>query len=71
PEVQEILKWSDDNVFSSLFLCWGAKAALKHFHHIESDKSAVKTFGLFDHKILSDKTGLLFGFPDHFSVPVA
>ena len=24
------------NVLSSLFLCWGAKAALKHFHDVES-----------------------------------
>jgi homoserine O-succinyltransferase len=58
-------------VFSSLFLCWGAKAALKHFHDIESIKGEKKTFGLFEHKIVSDKTGLLFGFPDRFSIPVS
>jgi homoserine O-succinyltransferase len=70
-EVREILDWSDTNALSSLFLCWGAKAALKHFHNIESIKGARKTFGLFDHRIVDDKTGLLFGFPDRFPAPVS
>jgi homoserine O-succinyltransferase/O-acetyltransferase len=71
PEVQKILDWSTSNVLSSLFLCWGAKAALKHFHDIDSVRGEQKLFGLFDHHIVSDKTGLLAGFPDTFAVPVA
>lgn len=71
PEVQAILKWSETNVFSSLFLCWGAKAALKHFHDIDSLKAEKKTYGLFEHRLLSDRTGVFFGFPDIFSVPVS
>jgi homoserine O-succinyltransferase len=70
-EVQQILDWSQTHVLSSLFLCWGAKAALKHFHNIESSKGAQKTFGLFDHRIVKDSTDLLSGFPDVFPVPVA
>jgi homoserine O-succinyltransferase len=71
PEVQKILHWSETNVLSSLFLCWGAKAALKHFYDIESYKAQRKLFGLFEHRLVSDKTGLLFGFPDVFPVPVS
>lgn len=71
PEVQAILDWSATNVLSSLFLCWGAKAALKHFHDVESIKAEQKNFGLFNHRILSDKTGILAGFPDIFPVPVS
>ena len=71
PEVQQILRWSETNVLSSLFLCWGAKAALKHFHDVESYKGRQKLFGLFDHRLVTDKTGLLFGFPDLFQVPVS
>lgn len=71
PEVQKILHWSETNVLSSLFLCWGAKAALKHFHDIESFKARRKLFGLFEHRLISDRTGLLFGFPDIFPVPVS
>jgi homoserine O-succinyltransferase len=71
PEVSKILDWSEQNVLSSLYLCWGAKAALKYFHNIDSIKGEQKLFGLFEHRIVSDKTDILFGFPDVFSVPVA
>jgi len=71
PEVADILQWSTANAFSSLFLCWGAKAALKYFHDIDSFKADRKLFGLFEHRLMSDKTGLLFGFPDLFPVPVS
>lgn len=71
PEVAELLQWSTTNAFSSLFLCWGAKAALKYFHDIDSHKAEQKLFGLFEHRLLSDKTGLLFGFPDLFPAPVS
>ena len=71
PEVQRILAWSTTNVLSSLFLCWGAKAALKHFHDIDSFPAASKLFGLFAHRVVSDRTGILFGFPDVFPVPVS
>ncbi len=70
-DVCEILSWSETNAFSSLFLCWGAQAALQHFHDIESVKGDKKIFGLFDHRIISDKTELLSGFPDVFPVPVS
>lgn len=71
PEVAQILEWSATNAFSSLFLCWGALAALKYFHDIDSHKAEQKLFGLFEHRLLSDKTGILFGFPDLFPVPVS
>ncbi|MDD3181536.1 MAG: homoserine O-succinyltransferase [Alphaproteobacteria bacterium] len=70
-EVCELLEWSRTNVLSTLFLCWGAKAALKYFYDIDSLKGNRKTFGLFEHRLVSDKTGVLFGFPDAFSVPVS
>jgi homoserine O-succinyltransferase/O-acetyltransferase len=71
PEVTDILQWTTTNAFSSLFLCWGAKAALKFFHDINSYKGERKLFGLFEHRLISDKTGLLFGFPDAFAAPVS
>ncbi|MDE2028936.1 MAG: homoserine O-succinyltransferase [Alphaproteobacteria bacterium] len=71
PDVQEILDWSHKNVFSSLFLCWGAKAALKHFHNIDSIKGTQKTTGLFEHRLVDDKTGLLSDLPDRFPMPVS
>jgi homoserine O-succinyltransferase/O-acetyltransferase len=64
PDVADVLQWTTTNAFSCLFLCWGAKAALKFFHDIDSHKGKQKLFGLFEHQLISDKTGLLFGFPD-------
>src|SRR5262249_12800802 len=60
PEVVDVLRWSTRNAFSSCFLCWGAKAALKFFHDVDSHKGRQKLFGLFEHKLVSDRTGLLF-----------
>lgn len=71
PEVADILRWTTTNAFSCLFLCWGAKAALKYFHDIDSFKGERKTFGLFEHRLVSDRTGLAFGLPDVFPVPVS
>lgn len=71
PEVEAILEWSETNVLSSLFLCWGAKAALKKFYGIDSLKQKEKIWGVFPHTIGSDKTDLLFGLPDVFDLPVS
>lgn len=71
PEVEEILKWSQTNVLSSLFLCWGAKAALKYFHDIDSLKAEQKLWGVFPHHIVSDRSNLLSGFADVFDLPVS
>lgn len=76
-EVVQILEWSNINAFSSLYLCWGAQAALRHFHGVQSyyhyadSTQKYKLFGLFEHKLMSDRTGVAFGFPDVFSVPVS
>jgi hypothetical protein len=58
PEVSDILQWTTTHAFSCLFLCWGAKAALKFFHDIDSHKGERKLFGLFEHRLISDKTGV-------------
>ncbi|MGH7191431.1 MAG: homoserine O-acetyltransferase/O-succinyltransferase family protein, partial [Acetobacteraceae bacterium] len=70
PQIEKIYDWSTTNVFSSLFLCWAAFAALRHFHGIECYNGETKTLGVFEHHILTDRTGLLFGLPDRFPVPV-
>jgi homoserine O-succinyltransferase len=71
PEVEEVLRWSETHVLSSLFLCWGAKAALKYFHDIDSVPGKTKIFGVYDHERLADSTGIAFGLPDRFPAPVS
>ncbi len=71
PEIVQLLQWSETNVFSSLFLCWGAMAALKHFHKIDSTPGETKLHGLFEHSITSDKTRLISEWSDVASLPLS
>src|SRR5690554_786978 len=34
PELVSIFEWSRTNMHASLFICWGAQAALYHFHGV-------------------------------------
>lgn len=68
-ELQELFKWSETNVTSSLFICWGAQAALYNFYGIKKYKMEQKLFGVYRHTILDKKTPLLRGFDDVFYAP--
>jgi homoserine O-succinyltransferase len=71
PELQTIFDWSQSNVFSSFFICWGAQAALHHFHGITKHETDGKQFGVYQHDTLDLHHPLLRGFDDHFHVPVS
>ncbi|MDA4834847.1 homoserine O-succinyltransferase, partial [Enterobacter hormaechei] len=34
PEMRDILEWTQTNVHSTMNVCWGAMAALHHFHGV-------------------------------------
>lgn len=70
-ELQQILDWSKKNVWSSFFICWGAQAALQHFHHIPKYTLPQKRFGIFWHQRNTQDGMLLRGFDDRFLVPVS
>ncbi len=68
-ELKEIIDFSVNNVFSSLYICWGAQAALYHRYGLPKYALPQKMFGVFKHSI-SNKTEKLFrGFDDEFYVP--
>lgn len=67
-ELCEVFEFSKTNVTSSLFICWGAIAALKHFYNIEKSLLETKKFGVFETTV--DLTDDLFtGFDDVFYTP--
>jgi len=68
-ELCEILDWAQDNVFSSLFICWGAQAALYHYYGIEKKPLSSKLFGVFRHTVTQPNIPLFRGFDDTFDVP--
>jgi len=70
-ELKKILDWSKKNVWSSFFICWGAQAALQHFHNIPKYTLPEKRFGVYLHKNGNPESILLRGFDDQFLVPVS
>lgn len=68
-ELTQILDWAATNVYSSLFICWGAQAALYYYHGIPKHPLAKKIFGIFPHKITHPGASVLRGFDDVFQVP--
>lgn len=69
PELQEIMDWSFDNVFSLFHICWGAQAALYHQFGVPKHPLPHKQFGVFPHRVVEQNIKLLRGFDDVFYVP--
>jgi homoserine O-succinyltransferase len=68
-ELTEILSWAKSNVTSSLFICWGAQAALYHYYNIPKYPLDKKMFGVFEHTKTNSTNPILRGFDDVFFVP--
>jgi homoserine O-succinyltransferase/O-acetyltransferase len=68
-ELTEILSWARNNVTSSLFICWGAQAALYHYYGIPKYPLDKKMFGVFKHTKVESTNPILRGFDDVFYVP--
>jgi homoserine O-succinyltransferase len=66
PELVEIMDWAESNVFTSLFICWGAQAGLYHYFGIPKYPLTEKMFGVFPHRTLDPRHELLRGFDDVF-----
>lgn len=68
-ELKTILDWSQKNVFSRLFICWGAQYALNYFYDIDNYKLEQKLFGIYEYDVLEADHPLLRGFNDKYQVP--
>ena len=68
-DLQEIFDWAARHVTSTIYICWGAQAALYHFHGIPKYPLDKKQFGIFKHRLLDAGVPLFRGFDDEFYVP--
>ncbi len=70
-ELEEILDWTKTNVTSTLFICWGAQAALHYFYGIKKHPLKEKCFGIFAHRRIRDGVAepLMRGISDEFHMP--
>jgi homoserine O-succinyltransferase len=71
PEMQRIFEWTQTNVHSTMAVCWGAMAALYHFHGVPKRLLGEKAFGVYRQRILRPASPYLNGFSDDFSVPIS
>lgn len=70
-ELTELMDWTQTNVHSTLGVCWGGMAMLRHFHGVEKHMLPAKAFGCFRHRTLVQGSRLLRGFSDEFIIPVS
>lgn len=69
-ELKQILDYAKEKVFSTMFICWSAQAALYHYYNVKHNLSEEKIFGVYDfEKRIEDK--ILKGIDDVFNVPTS
>ncbi|MGE5557501.1 MAG: homoserine O-acetyltransferase MetA [Bacillota bacterium] len=68
-ELKAVMEWSAHNVFSTLYICWGAQAGLYYHYGVPKHPLGGKMFGIFLHKVNRKYVKLLRGFDDEFWAP--
>ena len=68
-ELVEIMDFADKNVTSTIYICWGAQAALYHHFGIGKSELSKKMFGVFPTKAVVENDMLLKGMDDVFYIP--
>jgi homoserine O-succinyltransferase len=71
PEMVDIMNWTQTHVHRTMFICWGAQAALHHFHGVRRIRMPQKAFGVYRHHIVTPHSPWLRGFSDGPMVPVS
>ena len=68
-DLTRIMDYAAENVFCTLYICWGAQAGLYYHYGIQKYNLDKKLFGIFKHKRMTRTEPLLRGFDDIFTVP--
>ncbi|NLW78572.1 MAG: homoserine O-succinyltransferase [Ruminococcaceae bacterium] len=68
-ELRSLFDFSRKNVYSTLYLCWGAMAGLYHNYGIPKIMLPAKLSGVFEHKVVRPGNPLVRGFDEVFYAP--
>lgn len=68
-ELTTIMDWAQKHVFSTMYICWAAQAALYYLYGVKKRPLANKIHGIFAHRLLETKVPLVRGFDDVFNAP--
>lgn len=70
-ELCRIMDYAKKNVYSTLYICWGAMAGLYHLYGIPKHSVATKFSGIYKSAMEDSTEPLLRGFDDCFPVPTS
>jgi homoserine O-succinyltransferase len=70
-ELRRILDWTQTHVHSTFTVCWGAQAAVRHFHGVPKHGLAEKRSGVFGHANRAPSSPYLRGLSDEIDIPVS
>ena len=70
-ELQRILDFAEKNVTSTIFICWGAQAALYYYFGVEKITLSQKLFGIYPNRAVKQHELLLKGMDDEFFIPMS
>jgi len=68
-ELKQIFDWASENVTSTIYLCWGAQAAMYYYYGLEKKHLPAKLFGVYEHHVFNRRVPLTRGFDDIFLAP--
>ncbi len=68
-ELCEIFEFCKTHVYSNMFICWGAQAALYYYYGIDKHLLDQKVFGVFEHRVTRAHNPLMRGFDSIFYAP--
>jgi len=68
-ELCQIMDWAREHVFSTMYLCWGALAALYHYYGIPKKQLGAKLFGVFPQRLCDEYSFLTNGFDEIHNMP--
>ena len=68
-ELCEIMEWSKTNVYSTLYICWGAQAGLYYHYGVPKYQFDEKISGIFSNRINDKRDSLFRGMDDEFYMP--
>jgi len=70
-ELRRIFDWTRTHTHRCLTICWGAQAAVQHFHGVPKHNLPAKRWGVYRHRNLAPSSAYLRGLSDEVEVPVS
>lgn len=68
-ELTRIMQWSEEHVYSTLYICWGAQAGIYYHFGIDKEVLPKKLFGVYENEIYTHSPMLLRGMDEVFYMP--